>query len=460
MSQISSPQPRIGVLVLAAGKGVRMHSDKPKVLQRLLGEPLIRFVVDALRPLFAKDLWLVLGHQAAMVRACLAEDDLNFVEQTQQLGTGHALMTALPALLEAGCTHALVINGDTPLVSRGLLESFVQQARGADLAFASIRLDEPGAYGSVLRQNGKLRAIVEAKDYSEALHGPLSGEVNAGLYYLRLALAQELGPSLSCDNKSGEYYITELVALALDAGYEVRGIECGREPTLLGINSPVELAWSEEFLRARRVNELLQAGVLVHAPETVRVGPYAQIAPGAELTGPCEIYGASRVERGASIESHCVLRNAIIESGAQLRSFCHIEDAQVGEKCTVGPFARLRPGALLEEAAHVGNFVEIKKARLRRGAKANHLTYIGDADVGERSNIGAGTITCNYDGTNKHKTVIGAGAFIGSNTALVAPVRVGEGCLVGAGSVITSDVPDGEMGIARGRQRNLPRRKK
>ena len=203
---------------------------------------------------------------------------------------------------------------------------------------------------------------------------------------------------------------------------------------------------------------LLASGVTLHAPELVRVGPFAEVQPGVEITGPCEIYGRSRVEAGARIESHCVLRESTVKGGAHVRSFSHLERAEAGESAIVGAFARLRPGAVLEPEAHVGNFVELKNARLGQGAKANHLSYLGDAEIGPAANIGAGTITCNYDGARKHRTLIGAHAFIGSNTALVAPVEVGEGALVGAGSVITKDVPAGEMGIARGRQKNLPRR--
>ncbi len=450
---------RVGALVLAAGKGTRMHSDTPKVLQTLLGEPLLRCVVEALRPLFGEEVWAVIGHRADRVRAAFAGDFPRFVEQKEQLGTGHALVTALPALLESGCECVLVVNGDAPLVSTDLLTDFLRRSGGADLAFATLRLPEAGDYGRVVRRDGQARAIVEAKDYDPALHGPVSGEVNAGLYLFHLETAQKLLPGLSRSNKSGEYYITDLIAPAVAAGCDVRGLECGDAPELFGINSPEELARSEEFLRARIVRDLLRSGVILHAPDAVRVGPRALVAPGAELSGPCEIYGASRVEQGARIESHCVLLDSHVDRGARVRSFSHLEGARLEAGAAAGPFARLRPGAVLEEDARIGNFVEMKQARLRKGAKAGHLSYIGDADVGEKANVGAGTITCNYDGARKHKTVIGDRAFIGSNTALVAPVHVGADSLVGAGSVVTQNVPDGEMAIARGRQRNLPRRR-
>lgn len=449
--------PKNAALILAAGKGTRMHSDKPKVLQTMLGEPMLACVLAALRPVFADDVWVVTGHRADMVQAAFPE--VPHVLQEQQLGTGHALIQALPALAKAGCTHLLVVNGDAPLLSESLVRQFLAEAVGADLAFATIELDNPGAYGRVVRQGDEVRAIVEAKDYDPALYGPPTNEVNAGMYYCALDAVESLLPHLGNTNKSGEYYITDLVGLAVAEKYSVLGVRCGRDDGLMGVNSPLELERMEETLRSRRVRDLLTSGVIIHAADSVRVGLLAEVEPGVELTGPCEIYGRSRVLRGASVASHCVLRDSVVSSGAQIRSFSHLEGAQVGEGALVGPYARLRPGAVLEAESHVGNFVELKKARLGQGAKANHLSYLGDADIGAGSNIGAGTITCNYDGKNKHITKIGQRAFIGSNTALVAPVSVGDDALVGAGSVITMNVPAGELGIAREKQKNLPRRK-
>lgn len=449
--------PKNAALILAAGKGTRMHSDRPKVLQTLLGAPMLSCVVEAVRPIFDEDIWIVAGHRAEMVQA--AFPDARFVLQEQQLGTGHALMQALPALTEAGCTHLLVVNGDAPLVSETLVRDFLAEAVGADLAFATIELDNPGAYGRVVRHQGKVQAIVEAKDYDPALYGPASGEVNAGMYYCSIAAVESLLPRINNSNKSGEYYITDLISLAVAEKYSVSGVQCGRDDALMGVNSPLELSQMEETLRSRIVTQMLASGVIMHAPDLVRVGPQARIEPGAEITGPCEIYGNTEIRRGASVASHCVVRDCCIKEGAEIRSFSHIESAQVGEGALVGPFARLRPGAVLEEQSHVGNFVELKKARLGKGAKANHLSYLGDAVIGAGANIGAGTITCNYDGKHKYQTKIGEHAFIGSNTALVAPVSVGDDALIGAGSVITKDVPAGELGIAREKQKNISRKR-
>lgn len=443
-------------LILAAGKGTRMHSERPKVLQTLLGEPMLAYVREALRPVFGEEIWMVVGHRAAMVEA--AFPDARLVFQSEQLGTGHALMQALPALSEAGCSRLLVVNGDAPLLSETLARDFMAEAAGADVAFATIVPDNPGAYGRVVRKQGRVIGIVEAKDYDAARYGPESGEVNAGMYQLNLAAVESLLPRLSNDNKNGEYYITDLIGLAVAENYTVRGVQCGRDDSLLGVNSPLELSHLEELLRARTAEQLLASGVILHAPDLVRVSPLALVEPGAELTGPCEVSGRTEIRRGAFVASHCVLRDSLIGKGAEIRSFSHLEGARVGEGALVGPFARLRPGAVLEADSHVGNFVELKKARLGKGAKANHLSYLGDAQIGAGANIGAGTITCNYDGRHKYQTKIGEKAFIGSNTALVAPVSVGDNALVGAGSVITKDVPEKEMGIARTRQKNLPRR--
>ncbi len=264
---------------------------------------------------------------------------------------------------------------------------------------------------------------------------------------------------LSSNNKSAEYYLTDIIHLGIEHGYDVHGVECGEDAQLLGVNSPAELIRAEEILRKSLVENFLESGVIIHNPQMVSIGAEVQIMAGAEIFGPCEIYGNSSIAKGAVIKSHCVLDNAIIAEEAEILSFSHIQDAYVGKNVSVGPYARLRPGAKLEEKCKVGNFVEIKKSTVRKGAKVSHLSYVGDADVGEDANIGAGTITCNYDGKNKFKTEIGANAFIGSNTALVAPVRIGDNALVGAGSVITKDVPSSNLAIGRARQNNMPKRK-
>ena len=462
MIENAAPQARVGAVILAAGKGTRMGGDTPKVLVPMLEEPLLRYVYDSLEPLGLDRLWTVVGHGAGDVRAAFPAYEEGFVLQEEQLGTGHALAAAWKAVLATALDYVLVINGDTPLAPPDALAEFIAGGirQEADIAFLTLTPRDPGALGRVLRQNGMVRAIVEAKDYDETLHGPDPGEINAGIYCLKVEAVTGLLPLLRDDNKSGEFYITDLVGLGVERGLVVIGLSQGDDPNLLGINTPAELVRSEELVRERIVREHLDRGVFVRNPKTVRIGPGVAIAPGADITGPCELYGATGVEAGARIESHCRIASSQIASGACIRSFSHLEEAVVGPGAQVGPYARLRPGAALEEGARAGNFVEVKKALLRKGAKVNHLTYIGDAEVGEGANVGAGTITCNYDGKNKHRTVIGSRAFIGSNSALVAPVSIGDGALVGAGSVITKDVPEGQLALTRAPQKMLPRRVK
>lgn len=450
---------RIGALALAAGKGTRMKSDAPKVLKTLLGKPMLWYVEQALAALCAGDVFTVIGHRAESVAAAFPELAGRFVLQAEQLGTGHALATALPTLAEAGLTHVLVVNGDAPLVTAASLRAFCDAARAAaaDVAFVTIELPEAGAYGRVVRR-GDCVAIVEAKDFDPAVHGRATGEINAGVYLLRLEAVTPLLDKFSNANNNGEYYITDLVELAEAAGLRVLAVNRGGDEAYLGINSPRELVTAEEILRRRIVDEHLDAGVVVRAAESVRIGPEVRVAPGVELCGPLELYGRTSIAAGASLASHCVVTDAVIGENAVIHAFSHLEKARVDAGCQVGPYARLRPGAIMEAGSRVGNFVEMKKAVLGPGAKASHLTYLGDAEIGAGSNIGAGTITCNYDGVHKHKTVIGQRAFIGSNSALVAPVTIGADALVGAGSVITSDVPDGMLALGRGRQVVKPRK--
>lgn len=448
-------------VILAAGKGTRMHSQKPKVLQTVLGEPMVRYVLRALEEDFGEEIYLVTGHGARDVQAFAGsvQPSARFVVQEEQLGTGHALACALPALKEANIGRVLVVNGDIPLITRETVRDFLARAEGYDVAFATIALANPGAYGRVVRRDGKLVGIVEAKDYDLEKWGAPSGEVNAGLYLVSLDVCEKLLPRIGNANRSGEYYITDLVGLALEEGHSVQGVVCGTTEALLGVNSPLELEQAERTLQ-RGVNEaLLAKGVLLHAVDSIRISPFVEVSPGCDITGPCEMTGRTSIAADARVQSHCVVKDSVVESFAEVRSFSHLENAHVREGALVGPYARLRPGADVGKEAHVGNFVELKKTVLGEGAKANHLTYLGDTEVGARTNIGAGTITCNYDGRNKHKTVIGEDAFIGSNTAMVAPVHVGARALVGAGSVVTQHVPDGELVVARARQQNLgPRR--
>ncbi len=453
----------VHALILAAGKGTRMPSPRPKVLQTLLGETMLSLVTATLNTMPRVDgIYTMVGCEAALVTA-EAEDvaarlgrKAACIEQKEQKGTGHALMTAMPFL--EGDGHLLVVNGDAPLLTAEVLDRFLDKAEGADVAFLSLELENAASYGRVVRKDGAVQAIVEAKDFDPALYGPIekAREVNTGIYLFSLPAVRQLLPSLSNNNKSGEYYITDLVSLGLAAGMDVRGIKAAGAGcdagALLGVNNPVELAAAEELLQIRRCEELLASGVILHGLSGIRVSPLARIEAGVEIYGPCEIYGSSLIKSGTRIRSHCVIRSTTIASGVEVREFCHFEGADVRDCAIVGPYARLRPAAVVDEKAHVGNFVELKKTYLGKGSKANHFTYLGDTEVGPGVNFGAGTITCNYDGKNKFKTCVGANCFIGSNTSLVAPVTIGDNAVVGAGSVIVEDVPAGKLALGRGRQ--------
>lgn len=450
-------------LVLAGGKGTRMHSDSPKVLKTLLGESMLYYVYRALKPSLGEKIFTIVGFACEKVENAFPEMKDRFVLQTEQLGTGHALQMGWECIKAADVEYCLVINGDTPLISDKAVSDFLEAVKedGADLSFVTITPDTANQFGRVIRNKaGQVTAIVETKDYDEAVYGPVSGEVNAGIYCLKISAVDGLLSKLTNNNKSGEYYITDLVDLAVECGMNVTAVNAGNSIDLMGINSPYELAQAESTLRLRTAEKLLKCGVTLHSWESVVVGPGVEIEPGVEISGPCEIYGCSKIKRGAVLESHVRIVDSVVESGALIKAYSHLEEAQVGSGCMVGPYGRLRPGAVLEEDAKVGNFVEMKKAVLGKGAKASHLTYLGDSEIGAGTNIGAGTITCNYDGVNKHKTVIGEGAFIGSNTALVAPVTIGKGALIGAGSTITKNVKDGDLGVARGKQINISRTSK
>ncbi|OEU66836.1 MAG: UDP-N-acetylglucosamine diphosphorylase/glucosamine-1-phosphate N-acetyltransferase [Desulfovibrio sp. S3730MH75] len=447
-------------LVLAGGKGTRMHSEKPKVLKTLLGESMLYYVYNALRPSIGDDIFTIVGFGSEYVEEAYPEMKDKFVLQKEQLGTGHALQQGWDQIKASGLEYCLVINGDTPLVSSKAVSDFLEAVKedGADLSFVTITPEDPCQFGRVIRNKaGQVTAIVEAKDYDESIYGPVSGEVNAGIYCLKVSAVDALLGKLTNKNKSGEYYITDLVDLAVECDMAVTAVDCGASVDLMGINSPYELAKAESTLRLRISESWLRFGVIIHNWESAVIGPQVQIAPGAELTGPCELYGKTIIASGAVVQSHVRILDSIVSENAEIKAYSHLEDAKVGLECCVGPYGRLRPGAILEEGSKIGNFVEVKKAVLGKGAKASHLSYLGDSEIGAGTNIGAGTITCNYDGKNKFKTIIGENSFIGSNTALVAPVTVGKGVLIAAGSTITKDISDGDLGIARSRQVNISR---
>ena len=453
---------KLGYVLLAAGKGTRMHSDSPKVLQTVLGKPLLGYVFDALGHVPPRLVWTVIGFGAEEVRSTFSGRDLQYVLQEEQLGTGHAVTLAWPEVVLSDLSHVCVLNGDTPYVPVQEVESLaaVCAEEGAAMGMLTLELDNPFGYGRVVRSaEGTVLRVVEEKDFDAVEHGGEINEVNSGVYVFDVRQCSELLSKMDQDNAQGEFYLTQMISLCAESGRGIVGMPFGSSGLLRGINSPRELVHFEESMRREIVERFLQAGVILRGADSLVIGPDVEIAPGAEITGPCEIYGRTCIGRGARIASHCWIKDAVLGS-CQVKSFSHIEGARVGDGANIGPFARLRPGTDVGGKARVGNFVEVKNSVLHEGAKAGHLTYLGDSEIGSGANIGAGTITCNYDGVRKHRTEIRANAFIGSNTALVAPVIVGEGALVGAGSVVTKDVPDGALCVARARQANIERKKR
>lgn len=449
-------------LILAAGKGTRMQSDSPKVLQPLLETPMLWYVYQALDAVLLKEsISTVVGYRQEMVQEEFAGQSSGFIVQAEQLGTGHALKCSLEDLFQHGCPWCLVVNGDVPLIKQGPLQELIRETkrRQAALGFLTLELDQPAGYGRVLRgDDGRVVSILEEKDLTQAQQDMNIQEVNSGIYCLDLAKIQPYVDALTNANQQGEYYITQLVDLLAQDGEYVLAVQGGADHNFLGVNSPRELVHSEEILRREIVEHWLENGVVMHNPDQVRIAPTVRIEPGTRITGPVEILGQSCLKTGARLDSYLWIKDSWLGPGAWIRNFSHLEQVTVGQNCRVGPYARLRPEAELKPESRAGNFVEIKKAVLDKGCKVNHLSYVGDAYLGEEVNVGAGTITCNYDGQKKHKTVVGKQAFIGSNTALVAPVQVGQRSLIGAGTVVTKDVPDETLAVARARQKHLPLR--
>lgn len=428
----------VALIVLAAGQGSRMNSDLPKVLHGLAGAPLIAHALRAGDTLEPSRVVVVTGHGAEQVEAAVAGLDpaAECVRQTEQLGTGHAVAQAAQVLADFD-GDAVVLYGDTPFVSPETLAS-MQDARraGADLVVLGFNAADPGRYGRLVTEGTDLVKIVEAKDASPAeLALPLC---NSGVMMAQAETLLRLVAGLSNDNAAGEYYLTDVIGAGRDNGLRAAVVTCDEAETL-GINTRAELAAAERAFQARARATALDDGVTLADPETTYLA-YDTVIGRDAIVGPQVVFGPG----------------VTVESGAEIMAFCHLEGCHVSRGARLGPFARLRPGAELSENTRVGNFVEIKNTRLAEGAKVNHLSYIGDADVGPDSNLGAGTITCNYDGVYKHRTDIGAGVFIGSNTCLVAPVSIGSGAMTAAGTVVTTDVPEDALAIGRAHQTNKP----
>jgi len=434
----------MNIVILAAGTGKRMRSALPKVLHPLAGRPLLAHVIDTARELDPARIVVVVGHGAEAVQQAVAAPDVAFALQAEQLGTGHAVQQALPLLDPAKPT--LVLYGDVPLTRASTLKRLADAAVDGRYGILTVTLDDPTGYGRIVRDAaGYVTRIVEQKD---ATPDELRiREINTGIVVTPTAqLAMWLG-ALKNDNAQGEYYLTDVVEHAIEAGFDVVTTQPDEAWETLGVNSKAQLAELERIHQRNIANALLGAGVTVIDPARLDVRGELKCGRDVSIDVNCVFEGKVTLADDVTVGANCVLRDATIGAGTRIEPFTHIEGAQVGARAVLGPYARLRPGAVLGDEAHVGNFVEVKNATLGQGSKANHLTYLGDADIGARVNVGAGTITCNYDGANKHRTVIEDDVFVGSDTQLVAPVRVGRGVTIAAGTTVWKDVPEGALAL-------------
>ena len=436
------------VIILAAGKGTRMRSNLPKVLQPLAGRPLLGHVIDTAKKLQADHIITIYGHGGTLVQNAFAHEQVQWVEQAEQLGTGHAVKVTLPVLPHEGVS--LILSGDVPCITEQTLQKLLDVSRETQIGLVTLTLADATGYGRIVRENGKIQAIVEHKDASEAQRQ--IQEINTGIYCVSNAKLHEWLPKLSNNNAQGEYYLTDIVAMAIADGLVVASVEPALAFEVEGVNDRVQLAALEREFQNFQAKQLMQQGVHLIDPTrfdlrgNLTVGKDVRIDINVIIEGNCEL--GDGVEIGAG----CILKNTKIAAGTKVQPYSVFDQAVVGEDAQIGPFSRLRPGAILANEVHIGNFVEVKNSQIGLGSKANHLTYLGDAEVGAGSNIGAGTITCNYDGANKFKTIIGDQVFIGSNSSLVAPITIANGATVGAGSTITRDVAEQCLAVERSKQ--------
>ena len=441
----------LDIVILAAGQGTRMRSALPKVLHPVAGKSMLGHVIDTARQLQPHSIQVVIGHGAEAVRERLAATDLNFVLQAEQLGTGHAVAQALPAL---SAERVLILYGDVPLIAAETLQRLLALVSDQQLGLLTVQLADPTGYGRIVRgADGQVEAIVEHKDANAAQRAISEG--NTGILAVPgKRLADWLG-RLSNSNAQGEYYLTDVIAMAVADGLVVATEQASDEMEVLGANDRIQLSQLERHYQYRAGRRLMAQGVTLIDP--ARFDLRGEVTVGRDVLIDINVIleGQVVIEDGVHIGPNCVIKDSVLRQGAIVKANSHLDGADVGEGADCGPFARLRPGTVLGAKAHVGNFVELKNAKLGAGAKAGHLSYLGDAEIGARTNIGAGTITCNYDGANKFKTVLGEDVFIGSNSSLVAPVSLGDGATTGAGSTVTTDVPANTLAVGRAKQRNI-----
>ena len=438
----------LSVVILAAGKGTRMYSDLPKVLHKVAGKPMVKHVIDTANQLGAENVHLIYGHGGELMRERLANESVNWVVQAEQLGTAHAVQQAAPFFKDD--ENIVILYGDAPLVTKETLEKLIAAKPENGIALLTVNLDNPTGYGRIIRENGNVVAIVEQKDANaEQLK---IQEVNTGVLVADGAHFKNWLSRVKNNNAQGEFYLTDVIGLANQDGCQVTAVQASEFMEVEGANNRLQLAALERFYQRKQAEKLLLAGVMLIDPERFDLRGTLEHGKDVEIDVNVIVEGNVRLGDRVKIGAGCVLKNVTIGDDVEIKPYSVLEDATIGEKAAIGPFSRLRPGAELAAETHVGNFVEIKKSTVGKGSKVNHLTYVGDTEIGENCNIGAGVITCNYDGANKFKTIIGDAAFIGSNSSLVAPVHIGHGATVGAGSVITRDVAENSLAFERSKQ--------
>ncbi|MGF1742661.1 bifunctional UDP-N-acetylglucosamine diphosphorylase/glucosamine-1-phosphate N-acetyltransferase GlmU [Vibrio profundum] len=438
-------------VVLAAGKGTRMYSNLPKVLHTLAGKPMVKHVIDTCHGVGVDNIHLVYGHGGELMQDKLRQEKVNWVLQAEQLGTGHAVHQAAEHF--ADDEQVLVLYGDVPLIGEHTLNRLLESQPEGGIGLLTVKLDNPAGYGRIVRQNDQVVAIVEQKDASpEQL---AIAEINTGVMVATGSDFKRWLAGLTNNNAQGEYYLTDVIAAAHQEGRQIHAVHPDSEVEVEGVNDRVQLSRLERAFQANQAEQLLVQGVMLRDPARFDLRGELQTGKDVEIDVNVVIEGKVSLGDNVVIGAGSILIDCEIDDNTVIRPYSVIEGATVGESCTVGPFSRLRPGAQLCNDAHVGNFVEMKNARLGEGSKANHLTYVGDAEVGQRVNIGAGVITCNYDGANKHKTVIGNDVFVGSDSQLIAPVEIADGATIGAGTTLTSNVSENELAITRAKERKV-----
>ena len=441
----------LSAVILAAGKGTRMYSDLPKVLHTIAGKPMVKHVIDTAHQLGSENIHLIYGHGGDLMRTHLANEQVNWVLQTEQLGTAHAVQQAAPFFKDN--ENIVVLYGDAPLITKETLEKLIEAKPENGIALLTVNLDNPTGYGRIIRENGNVVAIVEQKDANaDQLN---IKEVNTGVMVSDGAGFKKWLARVGNNNAQGEYYLTDLIALANQDNCQVVAVQATDVMEVEGANNRLQLAALERYFQNKQAYKLLLEGVMIYDPVRFDLRGTLEHGKDVEIDVNVIIEGNVKLGDRVKIGAGCVLKNVVIGNDVEIKPYSVLEDSVVGEKAAIGPFSRLRPGAELAAETHVGNFVEIKKSTVGKGSKVNHLTYVGDSEIGSNCNIGAGVITCNYDGANKFKTIIGDDVFVGSDTQLVAPVKVANGATIGAGTTITRDVGENELVITRVAQRHI-----